>query len=826
MKYFIRLAYIFLFLFSFSVLNAQAPATSNSADIYLQLKKLNVLGSVLYIAAHPDDENTRLLAYLSKEKLYRTGYLSLTRGDGGQNLIGDEQGIELGLIRTQELLSARRIDGAEQFFSRAYDFGFSKSAKEAMAIWGHDKILSDVVWVIRKFQPDVIITRFPGDERAGHGHHAASSLLANEAFKAAADPSMFPEQFKYGVQPWQAKRILWNTYNFGGNNTTSNDQFKLDVGVYNSLLGKSYGEIASESRSQHKSQGFGVPRQRGQSYEFFATTGGDAPTASLMDGVDTTWGKLSQGDIQNKTSNIISVYNFEHPENSTTALVELYKTVQQLKDSYWKNKKLAEIQQLIFACSGVFAEATSTDEFAVQGDNINVQFFVNKRNEAGITLKSVQLLSFDSSINTTLGTNQNFSFSKSFAIPVDAKISQPYWLEKPLQSGSFDVSDQTMIGKPQNDAAYKVQFVFTVNGVDFMVERPLQYKFTDPVKGEVYQPLLVVPAITGKFDQPLYILDGAKEKQVRLSLHSKKNFETVKTHLTTDGQWQTAGGTFSNAINKNATEATSSVISTNTAGSVTNINVAIENIQDANKLSYNQPLLEEHTISYEHIPPIIYYKPLTAKAEKIDVVTKGKNIGYIVGAGDKVPAALEQMGYNVTLLKPQNITDENLKNFDAVIAGVRVYNVNDWMSSKYDVLMRYVQNGGNYIVQYNTHGSKIGPYPFTISRTRVTEENAEVKIVYTNNSVLNYPNKITAADFNNWIQERSIYQAEQIDSHYEMPFAMHDTNEPESNGSLIISKYGKGNFVYTGLVFFRELPAGVPGAYRLMANIIALPQNK
>src|SRR3954454_7323931 len=256
------------FYFAFSS-NAQTPPTYSSADIYLQIKKLNVLGSVLYVAAHPDDENTRLLAYFAKEKLYRTGYLSLTRGDGGQNLIGNEQGIELGLIRTQELLSARRIDGAEQFFSRAFDFGFSKSTEEALKIWNKEKILSDVVWVIRKFQPDVIITRFPGDERAGHGHHQASEILAKEAFIAAADSTKFPEQFKYGLRPWQAKRILWNTFNFGGNNTTSENQFKMDVGVYNSLLGKSYGEIASESRSQHKSQAFCIARQRGLTFEYF-----------------------------------------------------------------------------------------------------------------------------------------------------------------------------------------------------------------------------------------------------------------------------------------------------------------------------------------------------------------------------------------------------------------------------------------------------------------------------------------------------------------------------------------------------------------------------
>lgn len=826
---------VFLFLiitFYFSLAQAQTPAAYNSADIYLQLKKLNVLGSVLYIAAHPDDENTRLLAYLAKEKQFRTGYMSLTRGDGGQNLIGDEQGIELGLIRTQELLAARRIDGAEQFFSRAYDFGFSKSAKEAMEIWGHDKILSDVVWVIRKFQPDVIITRFPGDERAGHGHHTASALLANEAFKAAADANMFPEQLTQGVQIWQAKRILWNTFNFGSVNTTDSTQFKMDVGVYNSLLGKSYGEIASESRSQHKSQGFGVPRQRGQAFEYFLTTGGDAPKTDLMEGVDNSWKRTNAEAIESQVNTIIAQYNFEHPENSTNRLVELYKAIQQSQDSYWRNKKLAEARELIVACSGLFAEATSTNEYAVQGDSIRVQFFINKRNNTDVMLKNVRLLSFDSSGNKPLGNNQNISFTKAFAVPVNAKISQPYWLENPLQGGSFEVSDQQLIGKTQNDAAYTARFIFTINNVDFIVDRPVQYKFTDPVKGEVYQPLLVVPAITGKFDQPLYVLDGAKEKQVELDLHARKNFSKVNVHLATGAQWKLTGGSYNKALQKNTTDATNAVTSTNVAGSSSHINVVVDGIEDEQKTTYPQPLQDEHSILYDHIPPIIYYKPLAAKTEKINVMVKGRNIGYIVGAGDKVPAALQQMGYIVTLLHEATITDENLKKFDAVIAGVRAYNTQEWINSKYDILMQYVKNGGNYIVQYNTANfissvsNKIGPYPFTVSRTRVTDENAEVKILQPNSSVLNYPNKITAADFSNWIQERSIYQAEKQDEHYEAPFAMHDANETATNGSLIIAKYGKGNFVYTGLVFFRELPAGVPGAYRLMANLIALPQNK
>lgn len=815
-----------------AVVKAQAPVSLSSADIYLQLKKLNVLGSVLYIAAHPDDENTRLLAYLAREKQYRTGYLSLTRGDGGQNLIGDEQGIELGLIRTQELLAARRIDGAEQFFSRAYDFGFCKTSKEAIETWGHDKILSDMVWVIRKFQPDVIITRFPGDERAGHGHHSASQILAQEAFFAAADPKMFPEQFAFGVQPWQAKRILWNTFNFGSTNTTNDNQYKIDVGAYNALLGKSYGEIASESRSQHKSQGFGVPRQRGQQFEYFLHTAGDSLTTSLMDGVQHNWGRVAGAEkVESAVQAIIMTYDFEHPEQSLPALVQLYSTIKALPEGYWRNKKLAEVQELVLACSGLFAESTTNQPYAVQGSALNVQLFVSKRTTAAVRLKQASLISFDTTYNLDLALNKNVSTTKTFPVAVNAPVTQPYWLVKPLAKGSFDVTDQAMIGKPDNDPVYTASFVFTIEGVDFKVTRPVQYKYTDPVKGELYQPLRVVPAITGAFDQPVYVLDGAKEKQVQLQLKSKKSLQKVQVQVAADKQWAVSGGSWNDSLRKDGVVDVAATITPEKGASPGVLGVTVSSITDDQQQSYTAPLLVECKIEYDHIPELLYYQPLQATAEKIDVVVKGRKIGYITGAGDKVPQALEQLGYEVQLLNEKNITADNLKQFDAVITGIRAYNVHDWLTGKYDVLMQYVNKGGNLVVQYNTNNfistvsSKIGPYPFAISRTRVTDETVAVNFALPGHPVLNVPNKITASDFEGWVQERSVYQADKPDSHFEAPLSFSDANEPASNGSLVIAKYGKGNFVYTGLVFFRQLPAGVPGAYRLMANLIALPKN-
>ncbi len=802
---------------------AQTPPTFNSADIFMQLKKLKVLGSVLYIAAHPDDENNGLLPYFAKEKLYRTAYLSLTRGDGGQNLIGSEQGIELGMIRTQELLAARRIDGAEQFFSRAYEFGFSKNSQEALRIWDKNKILSDVVWVIRKYQPDVIITRFPGDARAGHGHHAASSLLGNEAFTAAADATKFPEQFAYGVKPWQAKRILWNTFNFSGANTTSEDQLKIDVGGFNALLGKSYGELGGEARSMHKSQGEGRPRRRGQIYEYFTTTGGEAPKADLMDGITIGWSRIEGGEkIEGMINKVIAGFNYEKPELSIPDLVKIYQAIQPLSNSNWKVKKLSELQDIIEECSGLYAEATTTQISISQGDVLRFTNFLTKRNTVNATLQSINVVGKDSIVNIAVGVNQNVQINSSISVPSAQKISQPYWLEYPQLTGSFDVRDQTLIGKAENDAAFVVDFIVLIEGEKFILKRPIMYKVVDAAKGELYQPLIVLPKMELSYVKDNFIsLNG---QPVLTQMHFKSNVKdstlyNIKQQYSPGWKYSASNityGTFNNIENywsgtftpqantKNSTEVASLITS------------------DGNYDGYTK------TIAYDHIPTITYFPKAKANLVNVDIKIIGKKVGYIIGAGDKVSEALSQMGYDVKPLSEADLTEETLKQFDAIVVGIRAYNIYEYLTNKYDVLMGYVKNGGNLIVQYaksNQVGNrtiKMGPYPFIVnSGSRVTEEDAKVNYLLPNHPLLNYPNKIMDKDFDSWIQERSTYQAEQIDNHYEALLGINDTGEKQGNGSLITTKFGKGNFTYVSLVLFRQLPAGIPGAYRLLANLIA-----
>jgi hypothetical protein len=822
-----RFFFLLIAYFQLAVAHSQAPQTWTSVDMYQAIRKLNVLGSVLYVAAHPDDDNSRLIAYFSKEKLYRTGYLSLTRGDGGQNLIGDEQGIELGLIRTQELLASRKIDGGEQFFSRAFDFGYSKSPQETFTKWDKEKILSDVVWVIRKFQPDVVITRFPTTGEGGHGHHTASAILANEAYAAAADPNRFPEQLKY-VKPWQVKRVLWNTFNFGGFNTTNSDQFHFDDGIYNPLLGKSYGEIGAESRSQNKTQGTGSTSIIGETIEYFKTTQGDPPVNDLMDGVDVTWKRVKGGEaIEKMVNELIASFDFLHPEKSVKGLVELYNALQQLPDGYWKEQKMKETKELIGQCSGLFVNATTNVQYAVQTDSVRINFLLNDRLGANATLKEVKVDEFDSTFSRPLLKNSNVFFAKTIFVPATKMPTQPYWLQRKMEEGYYNVDDQQKIGQADVDPAYVADITLNIDGTDFDFAHPVKYKFTDPVRGELYEPLVVVP--------PVLI---SPEEQIKVSKDSNVFAGVLDIRGEKKGFNAMLKGVGVEQPDKVKIEYNPDQVTLNEPNKTIPVNYSVKaNMDneyhfgvDAGNGSHDVYHLGMKEIKYDHIPNITYFPVATVTNRKLDLKIYNKKIGYIVGAGDKVPEALEQMGYEVTILGDKELSRNDLQQYDAIITGVRAYNTNELMNNYYDRLMKYIYDGGNLIVQYNRNNqalAKMSPYPFRISGERITDENAEVTFLNPDHPVLNFPNKITQDDFKGWIQERSIYHATNFDrSKFETIFSMHDPGERDDDGSLIIAKYGKGVFVYTGLVFFRELPAGVPGAYRLMANIIALNRKK
>lgn len=798
---------VFLFLLVSYFTHAQVTGAYSPGNILEEIKKMEVMGSVLYIAAHPDDENTQLLAYLSKEKKYRTAYLSVTRGEGGQNLIGDELGIELGLIRTQELLSARKIDGAQQFFTTAFDFGFSKNPQETFKHWDKEKILGDMVWVIRKFRPDIIITRFPTTGEGGHGHHTASAILAGEAFEAAADPKKYPEQFAQGVQPWTTKRLLWNTFNFGSVNTIKSDQFKLDVGGYNATLGKSYGELAAMSRSQHKSQGFGVPSSRGSRYEYFKLIAGTPFTSDLMDGVVTNWSRIGHAEIQKDIQSIINKFEINHPEKAVAALSKVYQQIQNLPSSFWRDIKLEEIKNLIGLCSGLYMEANAPSAYAVQGDSLQVNVVLNPRLPVTVSLLGISKGSNQWKLNQPLTTNQNFTQKLSLWIGNDEPISQPYWLQFPKTPGAYVVPNQQLVGIPWNRPEI-VTVQLRVGKLELSYDLPINYHSNDPVKGEDYEPLQIIPPIEVRPNESLGLV--LNQKPVEL-------YATTTVHRT---------GITPDSIFWKGAKVLSTKNGLTLSGNATHTLIT----WNARSSSHTYDLYQT-LIRYPHIPPILYFQKATTNLVSLDLKISGENIGYIAGAGDKVPDALLKMGYRVTMLTKDDLTTEKLKNFDAIITGVRAYNIHSWLNEAYSTLMNYVKEGGVLLVQYNTNNNigplkaQIGPYPFLITRERVTEEDAPVKFSDPQNIMLHYPNEITSKDFENWIQERSIYHAVDSMGNYQSLFDMNDTGEKDISESLIYTDFGKGRFIYTGIAFFRELPAGVPGAFRLLANLLAPPKG-
>ncbi|AQG82235.1 LmbE family protein [Spirosoma montaniterrae] len=819
-----------------SVATAQVPygpvRQMPPGEILQNLKKLNVLGTVLYVAAHPDDENTLFLAYLSKERMVRTGYLSLTRGDGGQNLIGPEQGENIGVIRTQELLAARRVDGPDQFFSRAYDFGFSKSTDEAVRTWGQDKVLADVVWMIRKYQPDVIITRFPPDKRAGHGHHSASGYLAEEAFKISNDPTKFPEQLVY-VKPWQARRVFWNMFIPGAflsnkKPDEAGNLIGLETGLYNPLLGKSYGEIAAESRSQHKSQGFGVPASRGVKVDYLLLKNGDPVEKDPFEGVDMTWKRVPNSeDVQAQVNQLINSFRADRPAASVPALVQLYKAIGQLDSTtLYVQTKRQEVQSLIQQCLGLWLESTPADYAVTPGSSVKLTTSVVSRADVPVRLLAIRYSTgADTTLNLPLKPNDQVVLNSMLAIPRTQKISQPYWLEKPIDKGLFQVDNQQLIGLPENPPAVSVTYTVEIAGQRFSYTRPVVYKSTDPVEGETYRPFIIQPDVTANIAERVYAFLDNNAKTADVVLKAGRANVTGTLRIDVPTGWRVEPATLPFALTNKGDEQR---LSFRLLPGKNAQNGAMKAVMTTENGTFTSGL---RTIAYPHIPPQTLFPPAEAKALKVAVNVTAKNIGYIVGAGDEIPAALQQMGCRVTPLGPAELA-RDLSGYDAVVVGVRAYNTNDWMPVYQPKLMDYVKNGGTMIVQYVTPGgfvnnggikvAQIGPYPFTVGRDRVTEEDAKMTFLNPQHPLLNRPNKITDADFAGWIQERGIYFAQDWDKAYEPLFAANDTGEAPKQGSLLYAKYGKGHFMYTGLVFFRELPAGVPGAYRLFANMISV----
>ena len=807
----------FSYLTAFSA--AQNPYTfMNASQLRQAVAKLQVLGSALYIGAHPDDENTGLIAYLAQDRLYETAYLSLTRGDGGQNLIGSEQAEHLGLIRTQELLAARRIDGGQQFFTRAIDFGFSKSAKETLSIWDREQVLADMVWIIRRFQPDVIISRFQTGGEAGHGHHSASSILAEEAYHAAADTSKFPEQLRW-VQPWQARRLLWNGWRL--EESKSGEVVAVEVGRFNPLLGKSYTEIAGESRSMHKSQGFGSAERRGSRKELFKVVAGASMDQDIFDQIDTQWTRVHGGErMVAMIKDILQRFQDQNPSASLPALLTLKKEMDQLPAGLWVERKRQELDTIIRMAAGVWLEATADDYRAVPGQPLSITASVVKRTEVATQWLALRLpwQTADTLIQQPLLLDQPVEVKIRVQVPMAAAISQPYWLTTPASKGMYQVEELTQRGIAEPLPSLSAEFSLMVNDTQLRYSLPVVFRWTDPVAGETYRQVVIAPAVTLALDQPIYLFVDDRPRTVRVRLHNQQPAAggTVRLQLPAGWRCQPVERPFHLSAKDDEQELLFQIQAPVAAAPGRLIAQA--------QLDNSTCQYELIEIRYPHIPIQTFFQNAAAQLVRLENSTLKRKIGYIMGSGDDIPELLKQMGFQVTLLSDQDLLEADFSHYETLITGVRAYNTRPRLAAVSEKLNQFVAKGGVLLVQYNTPmrlvTEKLGPWPLRISRDRVTDENARVTRLVPDHPLFNMPFRIDDQDFNGWVQERGLYFADQWDSRYQPLLSCHDAEEKDKLGGMLVGRYGKGLYIFSSYAWFRQLPAGVPGAYRLFLNMI------
>ena len=826
-----QLGPLLLALLFFAPLTAQHEPLSGSARLQGLLERLNTLGSLLVLGAHPDDENTAVIAYFARGKHIRTAYLSATRGEGGQNLIGPEQGPLMGVIRTQELLAARRIDGGEQLFTRAIDFGYSKSSDEALARWGRQRLLSDLVRVIRRFRPDVIVTRFPHQGSGGHGQHTAVGHLSVEAFQAAGDPGRFPDQLKQGLQPWRAKRLYWNTYSFGRQREAAKarqDRLKIDAGQYDPLLGRSYAEVAGESRSMHRSQGMGTPRRKGAVPAFFAYIAGEPAESVLFDGINTTWGRVAGAEkVAHLLAQARNGYRPESPEVILPLLTKAYAALRELNDP-WVEVKKREVLAAIQLAAGLWIDAAADRWDATPGSDLEVTLSALNRSRFPLAWARTQITGVaghtEPGAEAKLGYNEVSSAKVSLRIPDFALYSQPEWLERPVQGDSYGIHDPTMIGRPEARPVLEATFYLkTEEGLELPFRIPVAYRWVDRALGERTRALQIVPPVAVSFAEKTMIFPDASPRAVSVRLENNAGEAVGKVKLDVPDGWTAKPASVEFVLKRHGQQRTANFSITPPATDSTGDVIARA------ELGGKAVSSGVRAIEYPHIPIQVVYPKARIRVARAEVKLLANKIGYVMGAGDNVPEALEQLGASVTLLSPDELASGNLAQFDAVVTGVRALNTRPDLLAAREQLLAYMEQGGTLVVQYNTvsrrgggaSGDVLAPYPMTPSRNRVSREDAAVTFRSPDHPLLNAPNRITQRDFEGWVQERGLYFMSEWDESYEPILQCNDPGEPPRLGGLLHAPYGQGVYIYTGFSWFRQLPAGVPGAYRIFANLLS-----
>lgn len=808
---------IIAFLLFTQLAQSQTPEWSSS-EIFHEIEKLGRLPRVLYVAAHPDDENTRLITWLANNAKVEVAYVSLTRGDGGQNLIGPELGSELGVIRTQELLQARKIDGGIQYFTRAVDFGYSKSAEETFEQWGKDEMLRDMVYIIRHFKPDVIINRFPPDNRGGHGHHTASAMLSIEAFDMAGNAEVFPDQLEY-VDVWTPTRLYWNASSWWMKElreiTRTNAEYVvLDIGQYSPVLGRSMGDIGGESRSQHRSQGFGAERSRGQMPEHLQFVKGKQHTTGLFDDLAWNWQDAGQKKLHKLHGQIVKEFDFKAPHKSIPKLIQFRNMM--LQSGYERSDiKLKRVDQIIMASAGFWMDWTTVTASGATGEEVTTVLRMIKRSEVKLSVSAMwqnQASDFSFPIS-------NMMLTDTFKIQLPENASTPYWLEQAYGT-LFSIPSPDFTGKPDREDELRLNIIAKMEGVELRFQVPLRYRQVDRVLGDISQPFVLKPALELWFEKGSYLFPSP-DSTYSVTLFVRNNSQEEKTfniNLYIPRSWVLMNSYMQETLAAGRTAEYRFEVK---PGGMNSTYKAVAEINSNDELYDSYQKL----ISYEHIPNQAINYRAESKWMFEDIQVDVQKVAYIIGAGDDVPLALENLGITVSYLNETNISTTDLSQFEVIITGIRAYNNQLWLLDEHHRLMEYVENGGKLIVQYLTRDvnmQKTAPEGFVHGRARVTDEHSPVDMVLPEHAIFNYPNKIGESDFEGWVQERGIYFLDKWPESAQTPITFTDPGEEPQLGSLVIYPMGEGYFVYTGIAFFRQLPEGVSGAYKLLANLISL----
>ena len=850
-----------------AILPVSTPASEVAEDrgavgLSQALKRLDVVASVLHTGAHPDDENSALLTWLARGQGVRTAYLSATRGEGGVNLVGSELFEALGVIRTEELMAARRLDHAEQFFTPNYEFGFSKSADDTFTKWAHDQILGDYVRIIRYFRPEIIISRFTGTPRDGHGHHQVSGIITQEAFKVAADSNRFPE---YG-KPWQAKKLYLNRMgndqndpNNPNNPNNENNQdnqvgVRIDVGEFDSDLGRSYNEIAAEGRSMHRSQGQGGAQERGprqtrlQLVQKTVNVSDDAP---IFTGVLYKLSDLAQldatlladlGGLEQRITAIRQKVNLLRPAEIVPDLAAALKEFQRIKAKstnehvrFLLDKKEDDFQEALRLAAGLVVNVLVSDDTVVPGQEFNLTISVTNGGpysfpdlHAVTNMPAGWTAIYDSSTGS-LQRGQRLDQKYKVTVSSTPDFTQPFWLRQPRRADRFVWPSVDAGTLPVDEPLLPTRAEVNYQGTTIVMKKAAEFRRVDRIYGEQRTPLKVVPALSVTVSPGIAIvpLKGNRQKQLTVTVENQ-NLTPVSAEvsLITPAGWTVSPASRTVNVSQQGEKASLQFVVSVPA-------VAGDFVIQAVARSGNQELTSGYTaVAYPHIETRHIYSAAQSKVEVIDLATTVSSVGYVEGTGDAIPDALRQLGINVTVLSPRDIATGDLSKFPTIVLGVRAYAVRDDLRAYNKRLLDYVANGGTLVAQYNRGNEvgnlQIGPYPLTMptvnqnNNERVTHEEAPVKILDPSNSILSVPNKINESDFDGWIDERGTFFLRTWDPRYVPLLETHDPGEAPREGGLVVGKYGKGTYVYTGLSLFRELPAGVKGAYRVFANLVSV----